>query len=357
MKKIPLILFGIGGVGRALVRQIVASRQTVAQRNQLQFNIVAVADSRQWLLAPAGFSDEALLALEAAKGAGQGLGADAADYASAVDLIHAVHSAGVGQAIVVDVTAVAGMEHALNAALEAGDGVVLANKKALAGPWATAKRYFDNPAVRHESTVGGGQPVIATLRYLMDIRDTVFEISGQLSGTLGFLCQQLDEERPFAEALAEAKARGYTEPDPREDLSGQDVMRKVLILARMAGWPLSTHDIEVEALYPSHMAELGVNQFMAASPSLNAELAARVGQAQVRGQVLRYVARVTKEGGKVGLTAVPRHSPTANLKYISFHTALYDDDPLLICGKGAGVEMTAGGVLGDLIGLGREFFQ
>jgi homoserine dehydrogenase len=354
MKQLPLILFGMGGVGRALVRQIVASRATLAQRNGLQLAIVAVADSRHWLFNPTGFSDEALLALEAAKSAGQPLAADAPPLPAPAELVHAVHAGGVGRAVLVDVTAVGGMEPALNAALAAGDGVVLANKKALAGPWATAAPYFANPAVRHESTVGGGQPVIATLRYLMDIQDVPHEISGQLSGTLGFLCQQLDDGRPFADILAEAKARGYTEPDPREDLSGQDVQRKVLILARMAGWPLEASDIDVEPLYPTEMASLTVPEFMTAASQLNANLAERVAQARATGHVLRYVAQVTAAGGKVGLTAVPQHSPTANLKYISFRTGLYDDDPLLICGKGAGVEMTAGGVLGDLIGLGRE---
>jgi homoserine dehydrogenase len=114
-------------------------------------------------------------------------------------------------------------------------GVVLANKKIFAGPWESAQTYFNNPRIRHESTVGGGQPVIATLRYLLDTNDPVSEIEGQLSGTLGFLCQQLDQDVPFSTAVAEAKARGYTEPDPRDDLGGMDVMRKVLILGRMAG--------------------------------------------------------------------------------------------------------------------------
>lgn len=357
MKQIPIILFGIGGVGRGLVRQIVNSRATVARRNNLSLQVVAVADSRQWVFHPTGFSDEALLALEKAKSMGQGLGPTAVPYATPAELVQAVHAAGVGQAVLVDVTAVEGMEPALNAALDAGDGVVLANKKALAGPWATAARFFANGHVRHESTVGGGQPVIATMRYLMDIQDEALELSGQLSGTLGFLCQQLDSGRPFADALAEAKARGYTEPDPREDLSGQDVMRKVLILARMAGWPLEAADIAVEALYPAEMAPLSVAEFMSAAPSLDAGLAERVAQAAAAGQVLRYVARVTPTGGVVGLTAVPSQSPTANLKYISFRTGLYEDEPLLICGKGAGVEMTAGGVLGDIIGLGREIFS
>ncbi len=352
-QEIPIVLMGAGGVGRALLRQIVASRVVVAGRNQLHFRVVAVADSRRVVVAPAGLSDAQLQAIVAAKTAGEPL-PQSEERDDPTVLLDRLLAAGVEPGILVDVTAEDGLEPLLDRALAAGFGVALANKKALAGPWAGAQAYFNQPRLRHESTVGGGQPVIATLRYLMDINDRPLELSGQLSGTLGFLCQQLDAGVPFSAAVAEARARGYTEPDPREDLGGKDVMRKVLILARMAGWPLEEADIDVESLVPAPLAGLSVAEFMEAIRAADAGMAERAAAAHQAGQVLRYVGRVTPQGGQVGLEAIPAGSPLANLKYISFKTALYEDEPLLISGKGAGVEMTAGGVLGDLIGLARE---
>ena len=354
MKEIPVILFGVGGVGAELVRQIIATRQNVHARNGLNFSVVAIADSRHWLFAAAGLSDEALLAAMARKSDRKPLSGDSRP--TAAELITQVHDAGVGQAIVIDVTAVDGMEPALNDALSRGDCLVFANKKAQAGPWATAQPFFNNLQVRHESTVGGGQPVIATMDYLIDIQDEIYSVEGQMSGTLGFICQQLDAGVPFSTAVREAKSRGYTEPDPREDLSGGDVLRKVLILGRMAGWPLEESDFTVEPLYPSELSEVSIDQFVQEIDMIDESIAERVAQAKAEGNVLRYIGRVTADGGEVGLLPISQENPLAGLKFIKFHTKLYEDDPLIICGKGAGVEMTAGGVLGDMIMLGRERF-
>lgn len=373
MTQIPVILFGAGGVGRALLQMIMDTRDLTAVRNQRQFNIVGVADSKHWLLEPEGMSDDRLRDILTAKSSQkplptgkpgevattkrrQAIAEELAQKSrpSPVEMLTEAHEAGIRGAILVDVTAVGGMEPALDKALELGYSIALANKKALAGPWETAQKYYNQPRVRHESTVGGGQPVIATMRYLMDIGDEVLEVGGQLSGTLGYLCQRMDEGIPFSQAVAEAKMKGFTEPDPRDDLGGQDVMRKVLILARMAGWPLEEGDIEVESLYPTSLAHLPVHEFMQAIVSLDPVLQRRVDTAGATGQVLRYIAQLTPRGGTVGLQPIPVESPLANLKYISYRTQLYNDEPLLICGKGAGVEMTAGGVLGDMIGLARE---
>jgi homoserine dehydrogenase len=354
MTQIPVILFGVGGVGAAALRQIVNGRSTTATRNQTQFNVVAVCDSQTWRLEPGGLSDADLLQIVAAKAAGQPVGEK---RPSNLEIINHLAELGLERVVVVDVTAVAGLEPALDRALELGYGLVLANKKAFAGPWTTAQRYFNHPRVRHESTVGGGQPVIATLRYLLDTNDPIQAIEGQLSGTLGFICQQLDRDVPLSEAITAAKQRGYTEPDPRDDLGGMDVVRKVLILGRMAGWPLEVADINVESLYTPDLADLSVGNFLAEAARLDEPMRQRVAAAHANGQVLRYVARVTADGGTVGLQPVPAGSALANLKYVSFRTAHYDDEPLMICGKGAGVEMTAAGVIGDMIDLVREVFS
>ncbi len=354
MKQVPVILLGAGGVGAELLRQIVHGRDQLAARNQCAFSVVGVADSRSCLWDADGLSDEALLAAVDRKANGQPVNDSGETRPSNLDLLAKAEAAGLKKGVLVDVTAEDGMEPMLDKALALGWGLALANKKAFAGPLATAQAYFNHPFVRHESTVGGGQPVIATLRYLLDTNDPIYAIEGQLSGTFGFICDQLDNGALFSSAVAEAKQLGYTEPDPREDLGGQDVMRKVMILGRMAGWPLEASDIEVESLYPAEMDDLSVAAFLSALPQLDEAMAARSAEAQANGQVLRFVAEVSPKGGTVGLKAVDKHSPLAGLKYISFDTSRYHDENLLICGKGAGVEMTAAGVLGDMVDLVRE---
>jgi homoserine dehydrogenase len=353
MKQVPVILFGAGGVGSALLKQIVNGRSHLATRNQIQFNIVAVCDSRSWQLEPGGLSDQQLLDIVDRKANGKPVGEK---RPSNLETLNTLAKADLQNVVVVDITAADGLEPVVDRALELDYGVVLANKKIFAGPLASAQKYFNNSRVRHESTVGGGQPVIATLRYLLDSNDPIHEIEGQLSGTLGFICQQLDQGVAFSTAVAEAKARGYTEPDPREDLGGLDVMRKVMILGRMSGWPLETTDIEVESLYTPDLADLTVPEFMEAVSGLDEAISRRVAEAKANGQVLRYLAHVQDGKGTVGLKAVPAASGLANLKYISFRTDNYNDEQLMICGKGAGVEMTAAGVVGDMVDLVREEF-
>ncbi len=354
MKQVSVMLFGAGGVGQALLQQIVNGRSTTAARNNCHLNVVCVADSQSAAWDANGLSDDQLQAIVTAKRQGQPVDAAGQKRPSNRELLAQAANANLPNLILVDVTAAAGMEPLLDATLDQGHRVVLANKKPLAGPWNTAQRYFHHPRLRHESTVGGGQPVIATQRYLLDVHDPILEITGQLSGSLGFICQQLDQGTPFSAAITAAKAHGYTEPDPRDDLGGQDVMRKILILGRMAGWPLEAADISVESLYPAAMADLPVAEFMNRLGELDEEMAARVETAVSRQQVLRYVARVTAQGGAVSLQALPAASPLANMKYISFRSGFYNDEPLLIGGKGAGVEMTAAGVLGDILDLVRE---
>ncbi|MCA9979055.1 MAG: hypothetical protein KC413_25010 [Anaerolineales bacterium] len=361
MKQIPVIILGAGGVGQALLQQLVNGRSRAAERNQIQFNVVAVADRRSLVWDPLGMSDLHLVSIIEAKRLGLPANPDplplphlSGKRPSNLDIVDFALAAELENVILVDVTAEPGMETVYDRALECGYGVAMANKKALAGPWSTAHKYFNHLQVRHESTVGGGQPVIATLRTLLDTHDPIFRIEGQLSGTLGFICGQLDRGVPFSRALAEAKAKGFTEPDPREDLGGQDVMRKVMILGRMAGWPLEAQDITIESLYPTEMADLSVPKFMKQVVELDEAVGERVATAADQGHVLRYVAELEEGRGNVGLKAIPAASPLANLKYISFRTGRYDDEPLLIGGKGAGVEMTAAGVLGDMIDLVRE---
>jgi homoserine dehydrogenase len=353
MKNIPVILFGSGNVGCTLLRQIVDSRETVAARNHIRFDVLALLDSRGWNYEPTAFTDQQLLTAVDNKQAGHRLGGD---RPGDLEVVNMLMDAGIRNAILVDTTAAAGMKPLIDKALENDYCVVLANKKPLTGRWATAQHYFNDPRIRYESTVGGGQPVIATLRYLRDTNDLLLSIEGQLSGTLGYICSRLDDGVPFSEAVLEARSRGYTEPDPRDDLGGMDVKRKIMILGRLAGWPLEEEDIKVESLYHSSLAHLTIEEFLDAVVAMDPAMTDRVTAAQQLGQRLRYIARVNEKGGSVGLTGLPSDSPLAGMKYIRFKTAFYEDEPMVIAGKGAGLEMTAAGVLGDMIGLAREVF-
>ncbi|MEJ2748887.1 MAG: hypothetical protein P8183_13435, partial [Anaerolineae bacterium] len=180
MKQIPVIILGAGGVGQALLRQIIDGRITTAARNQIQFNVVAVADRRSLAWDPLGMSDFHLMSIIEAKQVGLPVNPSQpplphinGERPSNQDIIDFTLAAELENVIVVDVTAESGMELVYNRALKLGYGVVMANKKALAGPWSTAQNYFNHLRVRHESTVGGGQPVIATLRTLLDTHDTI----------------------------------------------------------------------------------------------------------------------------------------------------------------------------------------
>lgn len=353
MKHVAVILFGTGHVGCTLLRQIVDSRDVLAHRNQTSFDVVALIDSQGWRYDPSGLHDQFLLDAIETKGAGQKLGSERPDNLAIVERLLGDD---IGRAILVDTTAASGMESAIDLAIDNNYCVVLANKKPMTGPWSTTQTYYSEPRLRFESTVGGGQPVVATMRYLRDTNDRILEIQGQLSGTLGYICNRLDGGIPFSTAVSEARSKGFTEPDPREDLGGMDVKRKIMILGRLAGWPLEESDIEVESLYHTSLAQLSIEEFMEAAVAMDPDMDSRISSAHKLGHVLRYIARVDEKGGNVGLTELPSSSPLANLKYISFKTGFYEDEPMLIAGKGAGLEMTAAGVLGDMIGLTREIF-
>jgi homoserine dehydrogenase len=240
-------------------------------------------------------------------------------------------------------------------ALEVGCGIVLANKHPLSGPWTQAQYFLDHPHLRYEATVGAGLPIIASLRTLLDTGDQVTGIEGCMSGTLGYLCAQLERGMSYSNAVTDAHSRGYTEPDPREDLSGRDVARKAIILARTAGWPLDMSDLAIEALYPDALSGVTTQEFLAATPTLDEPFHRRVQDAGSDGKVLRYVGSVGPEGGDVGLVAVSSDSMLGALRgpgnYVAFYTRRYTQEPLIVSGPGAGPGVTAAGVLGDIIDL------
>ena len=238
--------------------------------------------------------------------------------------------------------------------------LVLSNKLPLAGPRGESDRLFElarayGRRVRHETTVGAGLPVIDTYYKLIESGDRIEKIEGCLSGTLGFLLWEIGRGRKFSAALRTAMAKGYTEPDPRDDLSGMDVGRKAIILGRLLGFTGELLPRHVESLVPRAARRLALDQFLQQLERFDGEWDRRVSAAAARGRVLRYVASITRRSLVVGLREVDRSSPFAALKgadnTVVFTTARYKTNPLVITGPGAGPAVTAAGVLNDLLQL------
>jgi aspartokinase/homoserine dehydrogenase 1 len=216
----------------------------------------------------------------------------------------------------------------------------------------TAQQY--RRKFMYETTVGAGLPVIENLQNLMSAGDQLVKFSGILSGSLSFIFGKLDEGFSFSEATQLAKSQGFTEPDPREDLSGLDVARKLLILARESGLPLELSDIEVESAIPEGVDETGsIDEFMARLPLGDAVMAERIEIAKAKGQVLRYVGVIDGGRCQVKLQAVDESDPMFKIKdgenALAFYSQYYQPLPLVLRGYGAGTEVTAAGVFADLM--------
>jgi aspartokinase/homoserine dehydrogenase 1 len=210
----------------------------------------------------------------------------------------------------------------------------------------------------HEATVGAGLPVIDTINKLVASGDRILQIEGCPSGTLGFLFSEMSRGTTFSVALQSAMAKGYTEPDPRDDLSGMDVARKALILGRLLGYTGELRTIKVESLVPVPLRKLPLPEFLARASEVDDAWATRVADAQARGEVLRYRIIVTAKTVRVGVIAVDATSPLGSLggtdNLFSFTTTRYRSNPLVITGPGAGAGVTAAGVFSDVLTLAEQ---
>jgi aspartokinase/homoserine dehydrogenase 1 len=206
--------------------------------------------------------------------------------------------------------------------------------------------------------VGAGLPILNTLRDLSATGDEIHAIQGIFSGTLSFIFNQYDGSKPFSEIVKMAKEKGFTEPDPREDLSGQDVVRKMVILAREAGMAIEVNDVQVESLIPENLRSISVAEFMNRLTELDAPMAEKMAKAKAQKQILRFVATLTREGDtRVGLECLPETHAFANVSgtdnIVLFKTKRYFHQPLIVQGPGAGPEVTAAGVFADLLRLSQ----
>jgi aspartokinase/homoserine dehydrogenase 1 len=360
-----LILLGCGKIGRALASLLTSRRDHIVERFGLEARIVAVADRTGYLLRPAGIPEPELRRVLESKTGGEKLASHEGAVACAdpVAMVRQVLSYRLARPVLVDVTDGEDTAEALLEALALGCDVVSANKKPLAGSLSRFRALVDGARsagrlLKVEATVGAGLPVVDTLEMLLATGDRLTRAEGCLSGTLGFVMTKLDEGVPFSQAVEEAAALGYTEPDPVADLSGADVGRKAVILGRLSGLAVSDDAIAVEGLVDPGLAGRPLRSLIEALGSYDAPIARRIEKARRDGCALRYVARVEPSRIAVGPVEVPLDAPLGMLKgtdnMIVFTSERYAARPLVVSGPGAGVEVTAMGVLGDILRIAGE---
>lgn len=354
---ISVVLLGAGGVGQALLRQMMATRQRHAERLGVRFDVVAVTDRDGVATAESGLTEDALAELIDAKAQGARLkdqpnGRVWHGDASLLDEVAA-------PAVLVDASATDATIPLLLRARRRHWGLVLANKIPLAGPWETFQELASSPRTRFETTVAAALPVLSTLQtYLLDTGDRVTRARGCVSGTLNIVCRRLEAGETMSEIVTDARAHGHTEPDPRDDLAGRDAARKALILARLMGHCRDFEDVEVEPLYPSEMEELAVDDFMAHLTEMDIPYRELSKEALAAGRSLRYVIEVTPETCRARLEQLEPHDdlvrPGASDSVVALTSERYHDDALIVRGMGSGPDLTASGVLADLLTLAAQ---
>ncbi|MEX2582299.1 MAG: bifunctional aspartate kinase/homoserine dehydrogenase I [Gemmatimonadota bacterium] len=342
---------GSGIVGGALLDQLAEQSHQLKTEFNLDLRVRAIATSRRTALA------DGQLDLTRWRDA---LDQDhvPTDLRAIADHVHAEH---LPHAVIIDCTASEAVAREYADWLGRGIHVITPNKRAntaeLSFYRALRRTSRENGArYLYETTVGAGLPIIQTLRDLVQTGDEVFEIEGIFSGTLSYLFNVYDGSQTFSEIVADARSRGFTEPDPRDDLSGMDVARKVVILAREIGQPLELGDVDVEGLVPEELEHLSVPDFLGALPTQDETMAGLFDEARRRGEVLRYVGRVDQNGNaSAKLRSYPLDHPFARIQLtdniVLFRTRRYQPNPLVVQGPGAGPEVTAGGVFADLLRL------
>ena len=352
-KLLNIFLVGTGLIGNALITMMREQFEKLARENLLEVNVVAVANSTRMLFSEENLPLDSCIAAMKAEG-------EPMQMAGFVDRMNSLNKP---NSIFVDCTSSEAVTEFYPAILEANISIVTPNKKANSG---TYEKYRELKSVAfkrgvkffYETNVGAGLPVINTLNDLLLSGDRVISIEGVLSGTLNFIFSAFTEERKFSDVVKEAKARGYTEPDPRDDLSGMDVARKILILSREAGVPLELKDIEIENLVPADCrGDMSVEEFFTALEGHDSDFGRMRDDAARRREKLRYKAVFRDGKVKVHLGSVDEQHPFYSLSgsdnIILLTTERYHDRPMVIRGPGAGAAVTAAGVFADIIRIGH----
>ncbi|MEG3132302.1 bifunctional aspartate kinase/homoserine dehydrogenase II [Rouxiella sp. T17] len=347
-KRIGLMLFGKGNIGSRWLELFSREQKNISARSGFEFVLAGVVDSKRSLLSYDGLDASRALAFYN----------DEAREHDEESLFLWMRAHPFDDLVVLDVTASADLADQYLDFASYGFHVISANKVAGASNSNKYRQIRDAFAKTgshwlYNATVGAGLPINHTVRDLRESGDSILAISGIFSGTLSWLFLQFDGTQPFTELVDLAWQQGLTEPDPRVDLSGQDVMRKLVILAREAGYDIEPNQVRVESLVPEGCINGSVDQFFECGEALNEQMLQRLEAAKEMGLVLRYVARFDANGkARVGVEAVREDHPLASLlpcdNVFAIESRWYRDNPLVIRGPGAGRDVTAGAIQSDL---------
>lgn len=343
-----VILLGCGNVGAELLCQFQRQEEALSSHH-MDLRVRAIADSRKLLVA-----DDTI----DLSNWQEDLEANGTPW-DLEDVIGVRQRLGLLSPTLIDCTSDAGIASAYVRFMDAGFNIVAANKKANTAEYGyyTAMREAEKRNFRkflYETNVAAGLPFIDTLQSLIRSGDELVTFEGILSGSLSMIFGLLEDGAPLSSAVAKAMELGFTEPDPRDDLSGMDVARKLLVIAREVGLELELDDISVEPVVPpAAVADAGRDDIVAALESLDESFAARIAGAADAGNLLRYVARLEGGACRVSIEAVPKDSPLGAVRNgenaLVIHSLYYQPIPMVLRGYGAGAKVTAAGVFGDLL--------
>lgn len=351
-KQVNLFITGTGNVGAKLVSQLEQQLTFLQEQLHLQVNVAGISNSRKMLI--------------------QEEGINLADWKTALDggekadldqFVQEIISRNLRNSIFVDVTASDRVASVYADLLQKSVHVVACNKVAAASAFSNYRRLKDlareyNCHFLFETNVGAALPIIATLNDLVSSGDKINRMLAVLSGTLNFVFNHYDGSRPFAEVVRQAQAEGYTEPDPRLDLSGTDVMRKIMILAREAGHQMEMEDITNHSFMPSSCMQGSVEDFYAAMAKEEAHFKQLLDKAVAAGCKLKFVASFENGKASVGLQHIDPQHDLYHLygkdNVVLFYTNRYKEQPMVVKGAGAGAEVTASGVFADIIRASRK---
>ncbi len=358
-KKINIAVFGKGLVGGTLIDQVLENLESVLEKRKIQLNIFAIANSKAVLLSKNGVDNRWRTELD-----NQEVSTDIS-----TQVIEFAKQNHLENLIAIDNTASSDFVDNYIPLVEAGFDLISSNKIANTVSYdyynqirATLESH--NKSYLYETNVGAGLPLIDTIKLLHDSGENITRIRGVFSGSLSYIFNRYSVENvPFSEVLKKAIEKGYTEPDPREDLCGNDVARKLLILARELDLKNEFEDIQIENLIPEEFRSVPLDNFLGNIEALDSSFSVQK-EAQEEGHVLRYIGDLhgdlLQSKGKldVKLVSVPPSSPLSGLKgsdaIFEIYTASYGDQPIVIQGAGAGAQVTARGVFGDILRLAKN---
>lgn len=347
-KVLNLFICGVGTVGGNLIEQIRLQYEKLMNTRRLKLNVVGIASSRSAIFCRDGIDLS-------------NYREQLAQSKSNIDTLKdEVLGMNIFNSVFVDCTASADVAHLYQTFLEHNISVVAANKVAASSSYESYLKLKETAMKRgvkflFETNVGAGLPIIGTINDLRNSGDKILKIEAVLSGTLNFIFNELSADVPFSETVRRAKQQGYSEPDPRIDLSGTDVVRKLVILTREAGYKIEQADVEKRLFVPNDMFEGTFDEFWKNLPALDAGFEARRKQLEIAGKRWRFVARMSQGKASVALEEVPDNHPFYGLEgsnnIVLLTTERYHEYPMLIQGYGAGAEVTAAGVFANIMSI------